>query len=286
MQAAASAMAALVAGLAAFLGSGSRQEHRAARAPAGLHASATRLPRDPVQLAAVLSQAQRTIDDPASSAAQLRSAARAQQGATVVLARERANAQHAVIRRLSGAVAATLRADLAAAAALARLNPPRRSLPPWRIAPAPAPAVLLGYFKSAQSRYGVPWQYLAAIELIESDFGRVVGLSTAGAEGPMQFMPATWAAYGKGNVHNQRDAIYAAARYLVASGAPADMSGAIYHYNLSRDYVAAVRAYAGRMTADPRAFYGYYYWQVIFARVSGQVILPVGFPHVHAAPLS
>jgi soluble lytic murein transglycosylase-like protein len=186
---------------------------------------------------------------------------------------------------LSGAAAATLRANLSAAAALARLNQPRKALPPWRIAAPPAPVTLLGYFKSAQSRYGVPWQYLAAIELIESDFGRVVGLSTAGAEGPMQFMPATWAEYGSGNVHKQRDAIFAAARYLVANGAPRDMPGAVYHYNLSRDYVAAVRAYAGRMVADPRAFYGYYYWQVILARIGGLEILPVGFPRVHPLPL-
>lgn len=101
----------------------------------------------------------------------------------------------------------------------------------------------------------------------------------------MQFMPATWAAYGTGNVHDQRDAIFAAARYLVANGAPADMPGAVYHYNLSPDYVAAVRAYAGRMKADPRAFDGYYYWQVILARGGGLVILPVGFPHVHPVPL-
>jgi hypothetical protein len=63
------------------------------------------------------------------------------------------------------------------------------------------------------------------------------------------------------------------------------MPGAVYHYNLSRDYVAAVRAYAGRMAADPRALYGYYYWQVILARVNGLEILPVGFPRVRAVPL-
>jgi hypothetical protein len=284
VQAAASAVATFVAGLAAFLGGGGHQERVTAGVAAASPAWVSRLLHDPVQVAATLSQAQRTIDDPASSAVQLRAAGQAQQRATVVLARERGSNRHAVLARLSGAAAATLRANITAAAALARLNPPRRSLPPWRIAAAPRPTVLLGYFKSAQARYGVPWQYLAAIELIESDFGRVVGLSTAGAEGPMQFMPATWAEYGTGNVHYQRDAIFAAARYLAANGAPADMRGSIYHYNLSPDYVAAVRAYAGRMRANPRAFYGYYYWQVVFARISGPVILPAGFPHVHAVP--
>jgi membrane-bound lytic murein transglycosylase B len=235
-------------------------------------------PRDPRQLAAALSQAEHVIDDPASPAAELQGAGRFQQLATFELAAAPVRRQRTVLAGLRGSVAASLRADLLAAAALSRLNQPRRSLPPWKIIAPPPPATLLGYFKAAQSRSGVPWQYLAAIEKIESDFGRVVGLSTAGAEGPMQFMPSTWAEYGRGDVHNPRDAIFAAARYLVANGAPRDMPDAIYHYNPSPDYVAAVRAYAGRMSADPRAFYGYYYWQVIYAHVGGPMILPVGFP--------
>ena len=103
----------------------------------------------------------------------------------------------------------------------------------------------------------------------------------------MQFMPATWAEYGRGNVHNPRDAIFGAARYLVANGAPRNMPIAVYHYNPSSDYVAAVRAYARRMAADPRAFYGYYYRQVIYARRGKLLILPVGFPKVRpvAVPL-
>jgi membrane-bound lytic murein transglycosylase B len=286
VQAAASVVAALVAALAGLLGGGGLQLRTSAHAASAPSAALTAVPKDPVELAAALSEAQRTIDDPASSAAQLRGAGQLQQLATVVLARGRATTRRSVLTQLSGLSAATLRANLTAATALGRLNQPRKSLPPWRIAVPPPPATLLGYFKSAQSRYDVPWQYLAAIELIESDFGRVVGLSTAGAEGPMQFMPATWAEYGRGNVHNQRDAIFAAARFLVANGARRDMPGAIYHYNLSRDYVGAVGAYAGRLSADPRAFYGYYYWQVILARVGGLVILPVGFPHVRPVPLA
>ncbi len=101
----------------------------------------------------------------------------------------------------------------------------------------------------------------------------------------MQFMPATWAAYGRGNVHNPRDAIFGAARYLSANGAPADMPDAIYHYNLSRYYVRAVEDYAARMRADPRAYYGYYSWQVIYVYGHRRVILPVGFPKVRPIPL-
>ncbi len=244
-----------------------------------------RPPRDPALLAVDLTAAQQIIDNQASSPAELQSAGRFQQLATVALLTAPAATQHAVLSRLSRAAAASLRTDLGAAGALHRLTVPRRSLPPWKIVEPPAPSTLLGYFRSAQTRFGVPWEYLAAIEKIETDFGRVVGLSTAGAEGPMQFMPSTWAAYGIGNVHNPRDAILGAARYLVANGAPGDMAGAIYHYNPSGDYVTAVRAYAARMMADPRAFYGYYYWQVILARTGSLEILPVGFPKVRPLPL-
>jgi soluble lytic murein transglycosylase-like protein len=243
-------------------------------------------PRDVGALVTDLSQAQQIIDDASSSAEELQGAGRFQQLATVQLIARPARIRREVLTSLRGRAAATSRANLSAAGALAQLNQPRHSLPPWKIVAPPPPGTLLGYFKAAQSRSGVPWQYLAAIELIETDFGRVVGLSTAGAEGPMQFMPATWAEYGRGNIHNPRDAIFGAARFLVANGAPRDMPAAIYHYNPSRDYVAAVRAYAGRMTADPRAVYGYYYWQVIYARAHRLLILPVGFPKVRPVGLA
>ena len=93
------------------------------------------------------------------------------------------------------------------------------TLPAWRIiAPAP-PATLLGYYQEAEATFGVPWQYLAAINLVETGMGRITGLSVAGAQGPMQFMPATWEAFGDGgDVHNPRDAILGAARYLAHNG--------------------------------------------------------------------
>jgi hypothetical protein len=124
----------------------------------------------------------------------------------------------------------------------------------------------------------VPWQDLAAIEFIETRFGRVRGLSPAGAQGPMQFMAATWARYGSGEIGNQRDAILAAARHLATNGAPRDMAGALYHYNPSRGYVRAVQDYASRMRADVRAYYVYSYWQVLYARQGGTIISPSGTP--------
>jgi hypothetical protein len=129
-------------------------------------------------------------------------------------------------------------------------------------------------------------EYLAGIEFVETRFGRVNGLSTAGAEGPMQFLAATWARYGTGDVHDPRAAIFGAARYLVANGAPADMPGALYHYNTSADYVRAITDYADRMRADPRAYYGYYSWQVIYAGRGRPVVLPVGYPKVRPVPVT
>src|SRR5436309_2447672 len=93
---------------------------------------------------------------------------------------------------------------------------PSRSLHGW---PRPAPT-LLSFFRAAQARFGVPWPFLAAIELVETRFGRIRGSSSAGAKGPMQFLPATWALYGHGSIDSPRSAILAAARLLAANGAP------------------------------------------------------------------
>ena len=188
-------------------------------------------------------------------------------------------------RPVSSLARASVRTDLAAAAALAGLGEHRTRLPPWRIiAPPPAPT-LLALFRTAQARFGVPWPYLAAIELVETRFGRIRGPSSAGAQGPMQFLPATWARYGHGSIDNPRAAILAAARLLAANGAPADMAGALRHYNDSQGYVIAVTDYARHMARDPRAYYGYETWQVIYTYDHRTVIMPVGFPATRAAPL-
>ena len=243
------------------------------------------VPADRTELRADLNIAQGLIDDPSSSSQQLASAGEFEQLAIQDLARRPRSAQRATIAGLNASTAAAMRADLAAASALARLNTPRKSPPRWRIVQPPPPQTLLGYFKSTQARFHVPWQYLSAIEFVETKFGRIRGLSLAGADGPMQFMPATWARYGRGVVHDQRAAIEGAARYLTANGAPRDMADALYHYNPSIDYVRAVSAYANHMRADPRAYYGYYWWQVILALRARRLILPVGYPKVRPGPV-
>jgi hypothetical protein len=243
------------------------------------------LPGSRTQLVADLDRAQAIIDDQASQPAAIRSAGEFEQLATVELAGRPLRAQNATLALLGRTARAEMAANLSAARALSRLEAQPRRLPPWRIIQPPAPATLLAYFHLAQRRFGVRWQYLAAIELVETKFGRVRGTSSAGAQGPMQFLPSTWAIYGSGNIDNPRDAILAAARYLVASGAPADMTGALYHYNPSLDYVHAVQDYAARIRTDPRAYYGYYYWQVVFRRLRGDVILPVGYPKARPVPI-
>jgi membrane-bound lytic murein transglycosylase B len=100
----------------------------------------------------------------------------------------------------------------------------------------------------------VPWQVLAAVNYVESDFGRLRNASIAGAQGPMQFMPSTWRAYGRGDVHDPQTAILGAARFLRAAGASRSLRAALYRYNPSQAYVDAVLRFAGRISRDPRAF--------------------------------
>ena len=119
------------------------------------------------------------------------------------------------------------------------------------------PRFLVKLYKQAGKRYEIPWPILAAINEIETDFGRNVAVSSAGAVGWMQFMPATWKAYGvdadrngKKDPDNPRDAIFAAARYLQASGAPQNMRRAIFAYNRAGWYVDSVLMRAERIAAQ------------------------------------
>lgn len=167
------------------------------------------------------------------------------------------------IRALPPSLASAIRLDVAATVDLHRLSGPPSGKPVRLHLVAPLPAgVLLADYRRAEARFGVRWQVLAAVNLIESAFGRVVNRSSAGAHGPMQFLPATWKAYGLGgNVHDARDAILGAANYLHASGAPADERRALFAYNRSTLYVDAVLTYARRMTRDPLGFATYYAWE-------------------------
>lgn len=127
--------------------------------------------------------------------------------------------------------------------------------------PRPLPE-LLGYYRAAERRFGVEWNVLAAVNLVESAFGRARNDSAAGAQGPMQFVPDTWAAYGLGgDVHDPHDAILGAANYLHSAGAPGSYARALYAYNPSRLYVDAVLRFARVIARDRGAVHLLYSWQ-------------------------
>jgi membrane-bound lytic murein transglycosylase B len=135
---------------------------------------------------------------------------------------------------------------------------------------APPANRLLAWYHEAERRFHVRWQLLAAVNFVESAFGKVQNTSTAGAQGPMQFVPATWRAYGLGgNVRDPHDAILGAANYLAANHGVTNERTALYHYNPSRLYVDAVVRYANRIARDRHAFLRYYSWQVYFRTSTG-----------------
>jgi murein DD-endopeptidase MepM/ murein hydrolase activator NlpD len=107
------------------------------------------------------------------------------------------------------------------------------------------PADQLVFMQQIGNATDIPWQVLAAIGKVESDFGRDTRTSSAGAIGYGQFLPDEWLIFGAGgDPYDFRDALLAMARYLLAAGAPADVPDAIYSYNHSWEYVELVLSYA------------------------------------------
>ena len=135
---------------------------------------------------------------------------------------------------------------------------------PSGVALADIPPDYLALYQQAGQRYGLPWELLAAVGKVECDHGRlphqactVEGAENeAGAGGPMQFLAGTWAAYGvdadgdgRASRWSPADAIFAAANYLRASGAPGDVRAALFAYNHSAAYVERVLAWVERYRA-------------------------------------
>jgi hypothetical protein len=122
------------------------------------------------------------------------------------------------------------------------------------------PAFLLAIYEAAGSAYGIPWQTLAAINEVETDYGTDLDTSSAGAIGWMQFLPSTWTRYGvdatgtgSRDPYNAADAIFAAARYLAAAGGAHNLPAAIYAYNHSWNYVNSVLLRAELLSGEPTA---------------------------------
>jgi membrane-bound lytic murein transglycosylase B len=254
----------------------------AAATPAGAQ---PRLASDPAQLADDLVADELALRDPSTAEEALVATAHRQQAAYRAIGRH--PEWDAITRpRIPPSLLEVYDRNVEARRQLTAMAHVKDTLPAWRIEP-PAPAdELLGYYREAESASGVGWNYLAAINLIETRFGSIVGVSTAGAQGPMQFLPSTFAAYGEGgDIHSPRDSIMAAGRYLAANGFGNDRDPAIYRYNNAGEYVQAVNQYAAVLAADPAAFVGYYRWDVYYYTTAGDVLLPIGYAATSPIPV-
>ena len=117
----------------------------------------------------------------------------------------------------------------------------------------PDPSEFRAIYKQAGMQFGIPWQLIEAVHQVESGkSGSTTTRSYAGAQGPMQFMPGTWRAYGidgdcdgTADANNVVDAIYGGANLLAQSGADVgDIDGALFNYNHAQWYVNKVKAVA------------------------------------------
>ncbi|HTY28694.1 MAG TPA: lytic transglycosylase domain-containing protein, partial [Mycobacterium sp.] len=244
-----------------------------------------RLASDPAQIGDDLVADELALRDPATPEDALVAAARRQQVAYRAIGRH--PEWDAIIRpKIPPELLGFYDRNIEARRQLAAMAIPRDTLPAWRIEPPPPADELLGYYREAEAATGVGWNYLAAINFIETRFGSIHGVSTAGAEGPMQFLPSTFAAYGDGgDVRSSRDAIMAAGRYLAANGFATDPDHAIFRYNNANQYVAAVNQYAAVLASDPAAFGDYYRWDVYYFSTAGDILLPIGFAETERIPV-
>jgi hypothetical protein len=125
------------------------------------------------------------------------------------------------------------------------------------------PIFLLPIYQAAGIQYGIRWEVLAAINEIETDYGRNLNVSSAGAVGWMQFLPSTWKTWGvdankdgRKDPFNPVDAIFGAARYLRAAGGDKDIQKAIFAYNHAGWYVDSVMLRARMIAGVPADLVG------------------------------
>ena len=164
------------------------------------------------------------------------------------------------IELLSAPLAGEIRELTAAARDLHRLS---AGWPPHHVKSGdPKPlSELEKYYAAARHRYGIGPHYLAAIHHVESKFGRVKSNSVSGAQGPMQFLPSTWQIYGHGDIHDDHDAILAAANLLHHAGAPRQLRPRPARLQPLAALLDAVQRYARLIKRDAYALYFLYCWE-------------------------
>ncbi|MEB3021998.1 lytic transglycosylase domain-containing protein [[Mycobacterium] crassicus] len=241
---------------------------------------------DPAALAADLVAADQALRNPSAPEQVLAAAARRQQVAYRTLG---AHPEWDAIARpqIPAALLDVYDRNIDARRQLMALTDPKPTMPPWRVVP-PVPAnELVAAYRAAEAASGVPWNYLAAINFVETGFGRINGVSDDAAQGPMQFLPSTFAAYGNGgDIHSPRDSIMAAGRLLAANGFATNRDKAIWGYNHSDYYVRAVNDYAAVIGGDPAGFAGYYRWDTYYRTTAGDLLLPIGYVSTSRIPVA
>ena len=239
-----------------------------------------RVPADNSATAELLARVETALRDPSTAPEQLPELGHQQQVIYRVLSKQPTRSA-AVVAALPQRWRSVAQRHLAARReflSMARKRGPS-TLPAWRIIQPEPAEQLLSYYRKAETATGIAWEVLAAVNLVETGMGRIDGVSVANAQGPMQFLPTTWAqaGVGAGDIRDPHDAIQAAARYLVRRGGLQDILKGLWGYNNSDYYGRAVMLYASLMKEDPRAYTGLYNWEIHYNSADGDLWLPVGY---------
>ena len=268
-------------------------------APNGLHYPL--VPQEPAAIAALIAEIENVVLNPQIADEQLTAHSHQQQVIYRFLSR-RPHLSQSVRLRLDPRWHWVFDQHIAARREFLAMHrgPASSTLPAWRIQP-PAPASeLLKAYRSASAATGIDWTVLAAVNLVETGMGRIDGVSVANAQGPMQFLPTTWAEPGIGNggdIRDPWDSIHAAARYLVRRGGLKNIRSGLWGYNNSDHYGKAVLHYAALLKKAPLTYRSLYRWQIHYASSAGDLWLHEGYAqetpvgvndhlrrHPHSAP--